>query len=77
MSADIPAPLDLSIAKEENQRTTIRPQMSGLKVTCCVEAIKKIRERELHCLEVMVRVPFTSVPWTTPTSEPFDLSLLF
>ena len=41
-----------------------------------LEAIKKIRERELHRLEAMVGVPITSGPWTTPTSKPFDLMLL-
>ena len=42
------APLGLSLVEAENQKTTKRPQMSGFKITTChVEAIKKIREREL------------------------------
>ena len=53
------------------------PLVPGLKVTRCVEAFKKVREYELHCLEVVVRVAFTSGPRATPTSEPFDLLLLF
>ena len=72
-----PAPLGLSVAETENQRTTKCPWVSHLEVTHCVEAIKKIRECELHCLEAMVEVPFTSRPWATPTSKPFDLPLLF
>ena len=76
MSVDTLAPLSLSLTEAENQRTTKHPQMSGLKVTC-VEAIKKIREHELHCLEAMVGLPFTLGSRTTLTSKPFDLSLLF
>ena len=48
-----------------------------LKITRCVEAIKKIRERELHYLEAMVGVPFTLGPLATPTSKRFDPPLLF
>ena len=51
--------------------------MPGLKVTHCSETIKKIRDRELHCLEAMVEIPFTSGPHATPTSKPFDLLVLF
>ena len=76
MSLEKPAPLGLCLVAAENQRTTKRPRMSGLKVTC-VEAIKKIREHELHCLEAMVGLPFTLGSRTTLTSKPFDLSLLF
>ena len=43
MNVDTPSPLGLSLAKAENQKTTKRPQMSGLNVTRGVEAIKKIR----------------------------------
>ena len=70
MNVDTPAPLGLSLAKVEDQRTK-RPQMSGLKVTRGVEAIKKIRDRELHHLEVVVGIPFTLGPLATPTSKPF------
>ena len=77
MSVDTHAPLGLSLAATKNQRTTKRPRIPGLKITRSVEAIKKIRERELHRLEAMVRVPFTSGPRTTPTLKPFDLLLLF
>ena len=76
MSVDTLASLNLSLTEAENQRTTKHPQMSGLEVTRCVKAIKKIRERKLHRLEAMVGVPITSGPWTTPTSKPFDLMLL-
>ena len=62
MSVDTLAPLGLSLAKAENQRRTKHPRMSDLKVTCCVEVIKKIREHELHHLEAMVWVSFTSRP---------------
>ena len=72
-----PAPLNLSLVEVENQRTTKHPQTSSLKVTRCVEAIKKIRESELHRLEAMVGVPFTSEPRATPTSKPIELPLLF
>ena len=41
MSIDTPPPLDLSLAEAKNQRTTKSTRMSGFKVTCCVEAIKK------------------------------------
>ena len=52
--------------------------MSGFKsARRGVEAIKKIRECELHRLEAMVGVPSTPGPWVTPTSKPFDLPLLF
>ena len=76
MRMDTPAPLDLSLTKVENQWTTKHPQMSGPKVIHFVEAIKKIQERELYNLEAIVGVPFTSGPWATPTSKPFDLPLL-
>ena len=69
-------PLGLSLVEVENQRTTKSPHMLGLKVTHCIEAIKNIQEHELHRLEAMVRVPFTSGPRATPTSKPFDLSFL-
>ena len=71
MSVDTPAPLGLSLVEAENQRTTKRPQMSGLRVTHCVEVMKKTRECELNCLGAMVgvRVPFKSGPWATPTSK--------
>ena len=63
---------------QQNQRTTKCPRMSSLKaIRCGVEAIKKIRECELHHLEGMVGVPFTLGPRATPTSKPFDLPLLF
>ena len=52
--------------------------MSGLKATRCgVEAIKKLREQELHRLEAMVGVLSTHGPWVTPTPKPFDIPLLF
>ena len=62
MNVETPAPLSLSLFEAENQRTTKRPRMPCLKVTRCVEAIKKIRECELHCLEAMVGLPFTLGP---------------
>ena len=71
-----PAPLNLSLVEVENQRTTKHPQTSSLKVTRCVEAIKKIRECELHHLRAMFRIHFTSRPWATLTSKPFDPPLL-
>ena len=65
------APLGLSIVEAENQRTTKHPQILGFKETqLCVEAIKKIRERELHCPQVVVGVPFTMGPWATTASKP-------
>ena len=70
MNVGTPAPLSLSLAEAKNQRTTKCPRMSGLKITRAVKAIKKIRERELHHLEAMVGVPFTSRPWAPPTSKP-------
>ena len=49
MNVDTIAPLGLSIAEAENQRTTKYPQISGFKATRRgVEAIKKIRVRELQ-----------------------------
>ena len=52
-----PAPLDLFLDEVENQRRLKHPRMSGFKaIGCGVEAIKKIRERELHRREAMVRV---------------------
>ena len=77
MNVETLASLYLSLARIENQRTTKLPQILGLKVTCDVEAIKKIKKHELHHLEAMVRVPFTLEPWTTPTSKPFYMTLLF
>ena len=35
MNVDTPAPLGLSVAKAENQRTTKRPQMPGLSNSWC------------------------------------------
>ena len=59
MNVDTP-PLGLSLDEAKMQRTTKRPRMSGFKaIRRGVETIKKIRERELHCLEAMVGVPFT------------------
>ena len=43
MNVDTLAPLGHSLAEAKNQKTIERPQMSGLKVTRGVEAIKKIR----------------------------------
>ena len=63
--------LGISLTEAQNQRTTKCRWILGLKVSCCVEEIKKIRECELHRLEAMVGLPFT------PTSKPFDLPLLF
>ena len=77
MNVDIPAPLDLSFAEAKNQRTTKHPQTAGFKLTSGVEAIKKIRERELGRLEAMVGVTFTLGPRPTPTLKPFDFLLLF
>ena len=69
---DTPAPLGLFLDEAENQRRTKRPRMSGFKATQHgVEAIKKIREHDLHRLEAMVG------PRVTPTQKPFDLPLLF
>ena len=59
MNVDTLAPLGHSLAEAKNQKTIERPQMSGLKVTHCVEAIKKIWEHDLHRLEAMVGIPFT------------------
>ena len=59
---DTPAPLNLSLVEAENQRTTECPRMADLKITHCVEAIKKIWECELHRLEAIVEVPFSSRP---------------
>ena len=75
MNVDILAPLDHSLFEAENQRTK-RSQILDLKVTCAAKAIKKIRERDSHCLEAMVEVPSISGPWTTPSSKPFDFPLL-
>ena len=61
MSVDTLAPLGLSLEEVENQRTIKHPQMSCLKVTHCVEVIKKIRERELYRLEAMVRTCHTHI----------------
>ena len=48
-NVDTPAPLGLFLDEAENQRRTKRPRMPGSKATRRgVEAIKKIRERELH-----------------------------
>ena len=48
MTMDTPTTLDVSLVEVENQRTTKRAQILGFKVTCHhLEAIKKIREREL------------------------------
>ena len=70
--------LGLFLDEAENQRRTKRPRMSGFKATRRgVEAIKKIRERELHCLEAMVGAPSTSGPRVTRSPKPFDLPLLF
>ena len=76
MNVDTHAPLDLSLVEVENQRTTKCPWILCLKVTRA-KAIKKIKEHELHCLEAMVDIPFTSGPRATHTSKPFDLPLLF
>ena len=77
MNVDKPSPLGLFLAETEYQRTTKHPCIPSFKVTHDAEKIKKIRERELHCLEAMVEIPFTSEPWATPRSKPFDLPLLF
>ena len=48
-----------------------RPRVGGFKATQCgVEAIMKIRERELHRPEAMVGALSTLEPWVTPTSKP-------
>ena len=73
-NADTLAPLGLSIDEAENQRRTRRPRVPGFKATQRdVEAILKIRERELHRLEAMARALST----LEPTSRPFDPPLLF
>ena len=78
MNVDTPTPLGLFLDEAENQRRTKRPRMPGFKATRRdVEAIKKIRERELHRLEAMVGALYTPGPWVTPTPKPFDLPLLF
>ena len=78
MNVDTPAPLGLLLDEAENQRRTKRPRMPGFKATRRdVEAIKKIRERELHRLEAMARALYASGPWVTPTPKTFDLPLLF
>ena len=40
---DTPGLFGLFLVEAENQRTAKRPRIPGLKVTCCAEAIKKIR----------------------------------
>ena len=67
-------PLGLSLDEAKMQRTTKRPWMLGFKTTRRgVETIKKIRERELRQLEVMVGVPSTLGPWgATSTSNPLN-----
>ena len=78
MNVDTPAPLGLFLDEAENQRRTRRPWMPGFKATRRdVEAIKKIRERELHRLETTARALYTPRPWVTPTPKNFDLPLLF
>ena len=78
MNVDTPAPLGLFLDEAENQIRTKCPRKSGFKATRHgVEAIMKIRERELHRLEAMVGVLSTPGPWVTPTPKPFDLPLLF
>ena len=78
MNVDTLAPLGLSIDEAENQRRTRRPRVPGFKATRRdVEAILKIRERELHRLEAMARALSTLEPRVTPTSKPFDPPLLF
>ena len=76
MNVDTLAPLDLSLAEVENQRTTKSPRMLGLKATGGVEAITKIMDHELHRLEAMVGVPFTLGLRATPTSKPFNPPLI-
>ena len=70
------APVGLSLAEAENQRASKRPRISGLKVTHCAKAIKKIRECEYNTLKLRSRYLFASGPWATPTSKPFDLPLI-
>ena len=77
MGMDTLVTLGLSLVEAENQRITKCPRISSLKVTHCVEAIKKIRACEIHRLEATVEVPFTSGPHARPTSKPFDLSFIF
>ena len=70
--------LGLFLYEAENQRRTKRPRMLGFKATRHgVEAIKKIRERELHRLEAMVGVLSTLGSRVTPTPKPLNLPLLF
>ena len=64
---DTLAPIDFSLIEAENQRATKRPWILGFKVTHHVEAIKKIRQHELPCLEAMVMISFTSSPQATLT----------
>ena len=48
-NVDTPVSLNIFLDKAENQRRAKRPRMSGFKATRRgIEAIKKIRERELH-----------------------------
>ena len=78
MNVDTPTPLSLFLDEVENQRRIKRPQMSGFKATRRgVEAIKKIKECELHRLEAMVGAPSTLGPRVTPAPKPFDVPLLF
>ena len=67
---DTIASLNLFLNKSENRRTTKRTQILGFRVTCRTEAINKIREHELPCIEYMVKIQFTLRPWATPTSKP-------
>ena len=62
----------------QKTRRTRRPRVSGFKATQRdVEAILKIRERELHRLEAMAGALSTLEPRVTPASRPFDPPLLF
>ena len=75
-NVDTPALLGLFLDEAKNQ--TKRPRMSSFKATRCgVEAIKKIRESELHRSEHMVEVSSTPGPRVTPTPKSVDLPLLF
>ena len=61
----------LFLNEAENQRRTKPPRMPGFKATRRdVEAIKKIRERELHCLEALAGALYTPSHGSNPHQKP-------
>ena len=77
MGMDTLVTLGLSLVEAENQRITKCPRISSLKVTHCVEAIKKIREHGYTAWKLWLEYLLNWDQGPNPYQKPFDPQLLF